>query len=164
MHLPKSSRIGITICCLLLLSRPWIWKGDIFDWTLIMEVAYYLSTTKLVWDRCESSRALRHQVQPSILPRKSDTLAQCWFYVGPQSSTLGQHQTNIGWLRSHHKVKGNPMILQSSNSYVQSSECPYLGGLILLELYLNSASCLYDAHIRLWWSMGPGKLPAESRR
>ena len=29
------------------------------------------------------------------LPSKHDTLKQCWFDVGPTSSTLAQYQTNI---------------------------------------------------------------------
>ena len=30
-------------------------------------------------------------------PSKHETFSQCWFDVGPSSSTLAQHCTNIGW-------------------------------------------------------------------
>ena len=28
---------------------------------------------------------------------KHETVTRCWFYVGPPSTTLAEHQTNIGW-------------------------------------------------------------------
>ena len=78
-------------------------RGDLFSKSRILSTP---SETRMSGDAVGCSPlgsciyALLHQYPPPIHQgvTKSKMFNQCWFYVGPASETVAQHQTNIGWM------------------------------------------------------------------
>ena len=69
------------------------------------------------------------------VPNKQETFTQCWFNIGPPSSTLAQHWTSTGWTfrvcwvrqllySPPHRARTAVQVLGDSQTGVWNATCP----------------------------------------